>query len=162
MKRALKSAETADIKIIMFDIENIKQPDKALVDLIDENTIVLINKVDLESTIAEGTISHCEERSNPIPISLKQSIGLDLLLQTIAEKAETIARPNETPGITRERHRRHLQEALAALDQCNIKDDLVLATEDIRIAIRHLSTLTGKIEVEEILGEIFSKFCIGK
>lgn len=183
MKRALNSAKTADIKIIMFDINNIKTPDQELVNLIDENTIVLINKVDLENTTAEGNhrssqtnetqyksnadqgSSACQAISDtplPIYISIKQNLGLDQLLQEIEKKASLIARPLETPGITRERHRKYLNEALKALTQCNIKEDLVLATEDIRIAIRHLSTLTGKIEVEEILGEIFSKFCIGK
>jgi tRNA modification GTPase len=154
IRRAFESAKTADIKIIMFDIENIHAPDQELLNLIDDNTIILVNKVDLNNQITSDL--------NPIPISLKQKIGLDTIIKALEIKAAMIARPAETPGITRERHRHHLNQALSALNQCNIHRDLVLATEDIRIAIRYLSTLTGKIEVEEILGEIFSKFCIGK
>lgn len=154
IKRAFESAKTADIKIIMFDIANIHKPDQKLLNLIDNNTIVLVNKVDLNNQITSDL--------TPIPISLKQKIGLDEIINALETKASMIARPAEIPGITRERHRHHLNQALSTLTQCNIHGDLVLATEDIRIAIRYLSTLTGKIEVEEILGEIFSKFCIGK
>ena len=46
--------------------------------------------------------------------------------------------------------------------QADIRGDLVLAAEDVRMATRYLSILVGAIDVEEILGEIFSKFCIGK
>lgn len=154
IKRAFESAKTADIKIIMFDIENIATPDPKLLDLIDENSIVLVNKVDLNHQITSDL--------SFLPISLKQKIGLDAIFKALEEKASMIAKPTETPGITRERHRYQLKEALTSLKQCNIHGDLVLATEDIRIAIRFLSMITGKIEVEEILGEIFSKFCIGK
>ena len=44
----------------------------------------------------------------------------------------------------------------------SLNDDLVLAAEDLRMTMRAISNITGKITVDEILGEIFSNFCIGK
>lgn len=98
----------------------------------------------------------------PICISLKDKLGLDLLLQEIERIAGQVAGPGESPLITRQRHRRGLEEAITHLERANIHADLVLAAEDIRLAVRALGSITGKISVDEILGEVFSKFCIGK
>lgn len=154
IKRAMESAKYADIKIVMLDATSEEPPSPELMELIDENTIVVMNKVDLTGNTKA---SH-----GRIALSLKHKINLDKLLEAIEALAAKIARPQELPSITRTRHRHHVKQALAALNQCDIGSDLVLATEDIRMAIRYLSILTGKIEVEEILGEIFANFCIGK
>ncbi|MBP7189702.1 MAG: tRNA uridine-5-carboxymethylaminomethyl(34) synthesis GTPase MnmE [Rickettsiaceae bacterium] len=154
MRRAIKYAENADIKIIMFDVDNIATPSEQLLEMIDENTILLLNKVDKNQQIMSNY--------PVIPISIKNNQGLDLLLAEIEKKAQNLAMPSEMPSITRQRHRNSIEQALIALDRCDIRGDIVLAAEDIRIAIRQLSLLTGRIEVDEILGEIFSKFCIGK
>lgn len=154
IKRAIKYAENADIKIIMFDVDNIENPSPQLLKMVDENTILLLNKVDKNKQIITDY--------PVISISVKNNYGLDLLLAEIEKKAQNLAMPSEVPSITRERHRASIEQALLSLGQCDIRGDIVLAAEDIRIAIRQLSLLTGKIEVDEILGEIFSKFCIGK
>ena len=67
--------------------------------------------------------------------------------------------------ITRERHRVKLNECLKEIDNFLKKDqnkDLELAAEDLRMATRHLGSIVGKVDVEEILGSIFKDFCIGK
>ena len=67
--------------------------------------------------------------------------------------------------ITRERHRLKLNECLKEIDNFLKKDqnkDLELAAEDLRMATRHLGSIVGKVDVEEILGSIFKDFCIGK
>lgn len=166
VSRALKAAETADIKLVMIDARKIdKIPDDVLT-LIDESTILLVNKIDLVDNIAITTEDIAERLKqkcfNQIAISVKTKIGMDELMRIIAAKAEDAAGIGESVSITRERHRTHIAEALNALRQCDITIDLVLAAEDLRIAARSLSLLTGKIEVEEILGEIFQNFCIGK
>jgi len=172
IKRAMQSAKHADIKVIMFDVKD-TNPDPELLSLIDENTVVLVNKVDNDTLFSSGLIQKSQEthkilESSPrktneyLPISIRNNLNLGKLLNAIEVIAASIARPSEAPHITRARHRSGIERALSALNQCNINDDLVLATEDIRMTIRYLSILTGKIEVEEILGEIFSNFCIGK
>ena len=67
--------------------------------------------------------------------------------------------------ITRERHRHHLEKCVLHLDkfqQKNGENNFDLAAEDLRLATRHLGMIVGKVDVEEILGSIFSDFCIGK
>ena len=194
MARALKAASAADIKIVMIDARKVEDTSKEILDLIDDNTIVVVNKVDLVdvrdattdnaswlvSSLREASIATTQSRVDPevragsprscgtrddvlpIFISIKQKIGLDSLISSITAKAESLAGNGEAISITRERHRNHITMAVEALERCNIKDDLVLAAEDLRLAARNLSLMTGKIEVEEILGEIFQNFCIGK
>lgn len=154
INRALKAGRSADIKIIMIDARKINNIDQSLKELIDESTIVVVNKIDI------ADISKVPYEG--LKISIKAKIGLDELIQAITKKAESLACIGENISITRERHRMHIRQSLEALEKCDILGDLVLACEDIRIAARNLSLLTGKIEVEEILGEIFKNFCIGK
>lgn len=187
MARALKAAIAADIKIVMIDARKIDETSQEILDLIDDSTIVVVNKVDLVddidssiNVIARSNMrrvnltsfnkqdglpqlaSNLRNDDLAISISIKQKLGLDGLITAITAKAELLAGNGETISITRERHRNHITMAVDALERCNIKDDLVLAAEDLRIAARNLSLMTGKIEVEEILGEIFQNFCIGK
>ena len=71
----------------------------------------------------------------------------------------------EDTMITRERHRQHLEQCVAHLDEFSKKNnekDFDKAAEDLRLATRHLGMLVGKVDVEEILGSIFNDFCIGK
>ena len=67
--------------------------------------------------------------------------------------------------VTRERHRNKLNACLNEIDNFLKKDqnkDIEMAAEDLRLATRHLGSIVGKVDVEEILGSIFKDFCIGK
>ena len=67
--------------------------------------------------------------------------------------------------ITRERHRQNLEQCVFHLnnfEQKNLLEEFDKASEDLRLATRHLGVIVGKVDVEEILGSIFSDFCIGK
>ncbi|WP_341793437.1 MULTISPECIES: tRNA uridine-5-carboxymethylaminomethyl(34) synthesis GTPase MnmE [unclassified Rickettsia] len=163
IKRAIESAKKADIKIIMFDVEQLILLDsnlnEAITDLIDNNTIIIINKIDLSDL---DKVFSIEDKYNCLKVSIKENIGMQEILKNIENIAADIAGLTETPYITKERHRRYLKQALAALTSFNLEKDLVLATEDIRMTIRAISAITGSINIEEILGEIFKNFCIGK
>ena len=69
----------------------------------------------------------------------------------------------EPPLITRARHRAELEaarDALLRFGDAALSPEL--KAEELRIAARHLGRLTGRIDVEEVLGAIFAEFCIGK
>jgi tRNA modification GTPase len=160
IRRSIETAKQADIRILMFDVDSLDQYQTCDIGIRDntKNTILVINKIDQNPNQAYGSINDCK----PILISVKEQLGLDLLINEIKHKASNIAGLSQSPSITRERHRYELMKALEHLSLFDLNDDLVLATENIRMCIRALSHITGKITVEEILGEIFSKFCIGK
>ncbi|MFV9947951.1 tRNA uridine-5-carboxymethylaminomethyl(34) synthesis GTPase MnmE [Rickettsia conorii] len=160
IKRAINSAKTADIKIIMFDAEKLDSSiNEDIINLIDENTITIINKIDL---IEASKIFSIENKYKCLRVSVKNNIALSSILKNIENIAENMAGFTETPYITNQRHRNYLQQALSHLTAFSLDNDLVLATEDIRMTARCIGAITGVINVEEILGEIFKNFCIGK
>lgn len=160
IKRAINSAKTADIKIIMFDAEKLDSSiNEDIINLIDENTITIINKIDL---IEASKIFSIENKYKCLRVSVKNNIALSSILKNIENIADNMAGFTETPYITNQRHRNYLQQALSHLTAFSLDNDLVLATEDIRMTARCIGAITGVINVEEILGEIFKNFCIGK
>ncbi|MFV0251343.1 MAG: tRNA uridine-5-carboxymethylaminomethyl(34) synthesis GTPase MnmE [Rickettsia aeschlimannii] len=160
IKRAINSAKTADIKIIMFDAEKLDSSINGdIINLIDENTITIINKIDL---IKASKIFSIENKYKCLRVSVKNNIALSSILKNIENIAENMAGFTETPYITNQRHRNYLQQALSHLTAFSLDNDLVLATEDIRMTARCIGAIMGVINVEEILGEIFKNFCIGK
>jgi tRNA modification GTPase len=158
IKKAKHVFQNSDIKIIIYDATKMYDEDNYFRNLIDKNTIIILNKTDLsDSQYVENLYP-----KKPIFTSIKNQKGLDELIDNIILIAENIAKPSDSPQITRARHRAELTQAAAYLSNFTLNDDLVLVTEDIRMTIRSLSNITGKITVDEILGEIFSNFCIGK
>lgn len=185
IKKAKEILKASDIKIIMYDssvdYSTYNWQEDPFYSFIDQNSIVVFNKADVifnESDVipAKAGIQKINRILDPrfrgddseghsryvIPISAKTGQNVDQLLEAIHKIAERIANPSENPQITRERHRMQLSNALESLSSFNIDNDLVLAAEDLRMTIRYLSNITGAITVDEILGEIFSTFCIGK
>ena len=64
--------------------------------------------------------------------------------------------------ITRERHRKLLAEAYNSLENFSLNKGIELVAEDLRIVASAIGKITGRINVEDILDNIFSKFCLGK
>ena len=178
INKAKEIQKEADIKIIVLDISEDEQVPEEFIYLLSPSTIILMNKTDLMGTADLSSNFDKEQIFNLLPklssedkdalisniifTSTKNKQGLDRLLTKIGVIAETIASPSENPQITRQRHRLQLEKASNALSQFSLSGDLVMAAEDLRMTIRYLSNITGDITVEEILGEIFSSFCIGK
>ncbi len=89
--------------------------------------------------------------------------GFDALLAALGRYAENFLAGAETALLTRERHRRALQDTEAALGRAlglSGREDLI--AEELRLAARALGRLTGRVDVEDILDVIFRDFCIGK
>jgi tRNA modification GTPase len=158
VKRALKKAKMADIKIIICDVNNIENFDESLV---DENSIVVINKIDLENC-ALKKIKNLKIKNLQLLISIKENINLDCLIEKLEEKVKNLVSQNSSPPITRARYRYALKEAVENLSEFSLRKNIEFAAEDLRLAARAIGKITCKIEVDDILDVIFSGFCVGK
>jgi tRNA modification GTPase len=111
-------------------------------------------------------LSPAERLSLPqgLYISAESGENLDFLLKKMADFAGVAVSDGHAGLIARERHRRALETGAHALDR--ILDDpgapAELLADDLRVAMVSLQRLTGVVDVEDILGEIFARFCIGK
>ena len=160
IKLALKRAEDADLNIIVIEPKSVDFTG-FLNDLVSDKSIIVINKIDLDYK----NINQQIQKFNPILISIKNETNLEELINRIKDKLKNkFVSSNET-FITRERHRHSLEACVQNLknfEEKNSKEDFDKAAEDLRLATRHLGMIVGKVDVEEILGSIFSDFCIGK
>ncbi len=160
IKLALKRAEDADLNIIIIEPKSVNFTG-FLNDLVSEKSIIVINKIDL----GFKNISKQILKFNPIFLSIKNETNLDELINRIKDKLKNkFVSSNETL-ITRERHRQSLVACVQNLknfEEKSSQEDFDKAAEDLRLATRHLGMIVGKVDVEEILGSIFSDFCIGK
>jgi len=160
IKLALERADQADLRLVIIEPKNLDFTG-FLKDLFDENSILIINKCDLENI----HISNQLKKLNPILISIKNNTNIEKLILKIKSKLKNKFTTNEDILITRERHRRNLEqcmEHLKSFREKNDADDFDKAAEDLRLATRYLGRIVGKVDVEEILGSIFNDFCIGK
>jgi len=152
MRRALARAENADIKILLFD--GCAEADPYTLGLIDEHSLVVVNKCDADN-YTQGFPAACE-------ISASTGKGLDSLLSLLGEKVAELIGTSEAPALTRQRHRAALEECRDALERSKGAELPELAAEDIRLAVRALGRITGRVDVEDLLDVIFRDFCIGK
>ena len=158
---ALKSAKNADLKIILLDAKN-PYFSTFLDDISDENSILVLNKSDL----IDGAINLDNLRLKKyILVSLKEELNLDNLIIEIKKRLKDKFLINDNVLISRERHRLNLEKCIYHLNaflENNSISEFDKAAEDIRIATRYLGKVVGDVDVEEVLGKIFSDFCIGK
>jgi len=160
IKLAFKSAEDADLSIVVIEPKNVDFTG-FLKELISDKSIIVVNKSDLGINEIETEF----KKYDPIYISLKNEKNIDQLISAIKDKLKNQFINSEDILITRERHRQHLEQCVLHLENFknkNESEDFDKAAEDLRLATRHLGIIVGKVDVEEILGSIFNDFCIGK
>ena len=128
----------------------------------------IINKIDLHSDTdnsSAATADGAEDRYT-IRLSAKTGEGIRTLVAALARSVDATAAYRGEAIVTNQRHYHALCEALTALDAAldGLQHGLTseLLSEDIRAAINHLGEITGEITSDDILQNIFSKFCIGK
>ena len=160
IKLALNRAENADLNIIVIEPKNVDFT-RFLSDLINKKAILVINKSDLGTDQIHDQL----DKYDPIYISIKLEKNLDKLVNIIKKNLKNKFISSNDIFITRERHRINLEKCVQQLETFEEKksiEDFDKAAEDLRLAIRFLGMIVGKVDVEEILGSIFKDFCIGK
>ena len=158
IKLALKKAEEADLNLIVIEPKNLDFT-SFLKDLISPNSILVINKCDLQKI----NLTEQMKKLDHVIISVKNNTNIENLILKIKSKLKGKFIQSGEILITRERHRQNLEQCLQNLISFkNQKEDFDKAAEDLRLATRHLGMIVGKVDVEEILGSIFNDFCIGK
>lgn len=153
IRRALARAREADILLLLFD-GTASEPDPHTLNLIDERALLVVNKAD-------------DDRSRlsldgALRISVKSGIGLFDLIRVLGQKISREYVSRETPTLTRQRHRQNVEAACDCLRRAGGANLPELVAEDVRLAVRCLGRITGRVDVEDLLDVIFRDFCIGK
>lgn len=182
IERTFEKIKKASVIILVLDSE---RPDsfsdsiKRLADsfsISSQSFIIAVNKIDSlkDETKVNNLLNDIKDYPllkglNPLailPISAKNEAGISELKSVIASSSYVSEVPNDTVLVTSVRHHQALILALDALvrveDGIDNQAPTDLLTQDIREALFHLGEIVGEINTEEILGNIFSKFCIGK
>ncbi len=168
IERTIEKISEASVVLYVFDINDTTPEllEKETSHLLLENKYIiwLANKCDACNDI-ETKLSAFKNYNNILPISSKTGEGIEQLKTALA--AALPHKPNENDVVlTNARHVTSLQETIQCLQtvkagfQNNISGELVAF--DIREAIQHLGNITGAITSDDLLGSIFTRFCIGK
>lgn len=164
IRRTEVRAKTADIKIILTAARDWPAMPERLKSQIDHNTIILLNKTDICRHAPESLGRHAYGCLAVLAISAKRESGLEEFLSRLSEEVEKRMVYSATPNLTRIRHREALTACLEHLDRFSESGhkEVALLAEDLRMAARNLGSITGRVDVEDVLDVIFAEFCIGK
>ncbi|MGO4669221.1 tRNA uridine-5-carboxymethylaminomethyl(34) synthesis GTPase MnmE [Bosea sp. 2YAB26] len=148
VRRATALAEKADLVLRLRAVDS--SPNRASVEPQD---LMVATKCDLPGQVGAGELA----------VSVQSGVGLDTLLRSVSERLGALTNP-EPALLTRERQRVAVTDAVAALQRAagSGHGQVELLAEDIRIAVRALERLVGRIDVEDVLDRLFAGFCIGK
>jgi tRNA modification GTPase len=150
VRRALARAETADLRLLVFAAD--AAPDAATLALRGPDALVVLNKADLGAGGMDGALA----------VSARTGLGLDGLRERLEQAAVQRAGLSDAAVLTRPRHRAALRDTVAELERLPLAGLPELRAEALRAALRALSRLTGRVDVEQVLDLVFGEFCIGK
>jgi tRNA modification GTPase len=191
IQRTFKKIGEASIVLGMIDLtrdfESTCETIRSIVDKVDftcQKLVFLLNKTDISevnknvttenyivsyiSSKLVNTSDMCDDRKEVkvIPISAKTGTGLSDLRSYLAFSQRDLLGDSDTTLVTNQRHAQALSDARTSL--LRVREGLAaglptdLAAQDIREAIYHLGSIVGEISTDEVLGNIFANFCIGK
>ena len=168
--RARNAVEEADLVLYVIDSSvPFDENDESILEMIDgKNTIVLLNKSDLPAAVTEENIDFVASKiTKIIKTSMKDKKGVELFLQTVKEMFfHGDITYNDEVYITNARHKEALQDAYDSLLQVHksIEDQMPedFYTIDLMSAYEKLGLIIGESVEDDLVNEIFSKFCMGK
>lgn len=156
VRRALARAATADLKLVLVDARTWPAIDQTTKSLLDQNSLVVLSRADLRT----GSLDLGGQEA--LALSVKTGNGLPALLQALADAARQRLEMSGELMPTRARHRQALEATVTALGRASSANSLELLAEDLRLGIRALGRITGRVDVEDMLDRLFAQFCIGK
>lgn len=161
VERTWAAIEKADLLLLLIDAtQGEREPDRDILKRLPSTLpcIRVMNKIDL----LEGSTAHGRrDGRNRVWLSAKTGAGIDSLRKSLLEAVGW--QGGEGLFMARERHMRALEEARSHLDGATQQGrHLELFAEELRLAQEALGAITGDFTSDDLLGEIFSRFCIGK
>ncbi len=167
VEKSLKISEESDIVLAIFDIsKDLDEEDKKILDLVEQkNAIILLNKIDLEKRL---NLTEVRSLGKPvIEISAKNKMGVDKLYEEISKffRLNEIAIDGEII-VSNARHKSLISKAhnhvkkVQEMMHRNLPIDMI--SSYLKEIIEELGKITGESVTEDVIKEIFSKFCLGK
>jgi tRNA modification GTPase len=157
IRRTLAHARDADLVVWLSDASaaDATPPAPELAARGERFFLAVANKIDFPWAKAVPGV---------LTVSAKSGAGIDVLTHRLGDIARDRIGVSASPAITRARYRQQLQACLSALSTflSGASGDFELRAEDLRQAAHALGRITGRVDVEDVLGEIFARFCIGK
>jgi len=172
IKKTYENIEKAQLVLLLVSADKIKNEELKIKNDVnaikekypDKKILTIINKIDL---LNDNEIQNFEfKNQKSIIISSKEKTGINQLKSELTKLANIGALSNNDTIISNSRHFEALNNALIAIKEVqigienNISSDL-FAT-DIRNALHHLGLISGEVTTDDLLGNIFANFCIGK
>jgi tRNA modification GTPase len=167
--RSIESAQKADIVILLIDAESTTQNDlSTTISLLDDHnidrsrTMILFNKIDLNQDLNLEVPKNIEF----LALSAKNKIAIDDLKHQLVQRVLQGKNGANETVVSNSRHYGALHNALQEIFELesgisqNIPSDLFAIS--LRKVIHHLGEITGEVSTDDLLGSIFSNFCIGK
>jgi len=167
VNKAIEIAKNSDIVIAIFDSsKELNEEDEKILDLVkDKNSIILLNKIDLKQVVSKKDF---EKYGKPIvEISTKTRTGVEKLYKEISNqfKLNEIANDGETI-VTNVRHKNIILNARKNVTMARetIKNNMPIdiISTNLKEVLEELGKITGETVTEDVINEIFSKFCLGK
>ena len=169
IQKSKKLADSADLIIAIFDItKNLTEDDEELLEIIkDKECIILLNKIDVLSENIELEKCLKSINKNILKISVMEDIGIQQLFDKIVEiySFNNDSLSNDVL-ISNERHKNLIQKARMEIDEAinAAENDMYIDIISIYInnAMNYLAEITGNNVTDDVINEIFKKFCLGK
>ena len=169
VKKAISLIDDADLVIAIFDeSKDMDEEDERVINLIkNKKTIILLNKCDL-SKKSKKTINYISKTNKTvIEASMRSKKGIDMLYNTIQKMFQVgEVEIGKDIIITNIRHKNQIHKAYEsiekAIDTVNMGMPIDIIAVEIKQTLENLGNITGDNVSEDIINEIFSKFCLGK